>query len=160
MAILYMQHAADESVAEAQRVDEGSKTHAPAGALLQVISTTADRSCLGLGTDLQTFALHTARLDPAVHCVVAVTMAFNFKAEVHGTLEAYVGRQAREVDFDPVFPFHTRVGAKIRRVAHVYSPKDKESQFVGVLVAFDVSDPHTGTPAPAAEPLAAALGEG
>ncbi|CAE7193794.1 ppsB, partial [Symbiodinium necroappetens] len=72
VAVLYMQRIASFDVLDEQRFMEISKTHDPDGPVVQLIAIGTDPEVgkLGIGSDLRSFALHLARLDRGVDCVV------------------------------------------------------------------------------------------
>jgi len=107
--------------------------------LLQLIAIVKDPIVLGcaVGSELRTFALHLARLDPSVEAVVAVTLARSF-ADSGKSMQEYVNDHAAGISHDPIIGFHTSSGARVQRLCPGYRPEDTDNEGIGVLIRYEI----------------------
>lgn len=139
VAVLYMQRIASFDVLDEQRFMEISKTHDPDGPVVQLIAIGTDPEVgkLGIGSDLRSFALHLARLDRGVDCVVGVTRCRDFKGSGK-TMQEYVDNHVAGKVVDPIVDFHTSHGAEVLKIVSGFRPEDTDNQGFGVLIKYDL----------------------
>jgi len=137
VAALYMQRIADVEVTAQQQFESIHDAHTPTGKILQLIAISADPEVahIGVGSDLRAFALHLARLDPTIECVVAVTRARNF-INFPGSMQDYVNKHVHGTLVDPIINFHTSYGAEVQHLVHNFRPEDMDNGGIGVLVKY------------------------
>ena len=80
VAVLYTQRISSVNDVKSQKFMSISSSHDPTGRVLQLIaiSTDPDAKVVGLGSDLRSFALLLAKLDPSVDLVIGVTRCSDF----------------------------------------------------------------------------------
>jgi len=141
VAVLYMQRIQSEDDVDKQKFMEISQTHDPAGRILQLVAIATDPevSNMGIGSELRSFALHLARLDPTVDFVIGVTRCRDFKGG-KGTMQQYVDDHKAGRIVDPIVDFHTSYGAEVVRIVPDFRPEDKENEGVGVLIKYGIKD--------------------
>jgi len=141
VAVLYMQLIPSvDTVFEEDHMDISSY-HTPGGHVIQLIALIVSPtvSSLGVGSELRSFALHLARLDPNVDTVVGVTRCRNF-AGYEGTMEDYMKDHVGGKITDPVVDFHTSYGAKYVSLVKNVRPEDTKNNGVGVLIQYNVNN--------------------
>ena len=140
VAVLYMQLVSSLDAIDAQKFMEASDQHAPGGRIVQLIAISADPEAagVGVGSTLRSFALHLARVDPAVDCVVGVTRCSNFDGK--GTLEEYVRSHTDGAVSDKTLSFHTSHRAEVVRLVPGFRPEDTANSGTGVLIRYRVKE--------------------
>lgn len=108
VAALYTQRISDLAVLDEQKFQKLHETHEPDGNIIQLIAiaTHPDVSEMRIGEDLRNFALHLARLDPSVDCVIGVTRCQEFKSQSQ-SMEEYMKQHMSGLKVDPIVDFHT-----------------------------------------------------
>lgn len=141
VAVLYMQQIDNVDVVNSERFMEISEAHSPEGRVMQLIAISVDPevSTMGIGSELRAFALHLARLDPAVDTVIGVTRCRDFK-NYTGTMEQYIEDHVAGRSLDPIVEFHTSYGAKVVRLVDNFRPEDTDNYGIGVLIQYNVKE--------------------
>jgi len=141
VAVLYMQRINGIETTDNQRFMEISSTHVPDGSVVQLIAIATDPevSNLGIGSELRSFALHLARLEPTVVSVIGVTRCRDFKG-YSGSMQEYVDEHSSGKLVDPIVDFHTSFGAEAVRIVPGFRPEDVDNQGVGVLIQYNVKE--------------------
>lgn len=143
VAVLYMQRVQNLDVVDTERFMRISESHSPSGRILQLIAICVDpvTSSTGIGSQLRTFGLHLARLDPSVDCVIGVTRCHDFKASCLGLpMQEYVDAHTAGKLSDKTLNFHTAAGAKILRLVPDFRPEDVDNGGCGVLIQYLVKE--------------------
>mmetsp|Transcript_46575 Transcript_46575/g.100381 ORF Transcript_46575/g.100381 Transcript_46575/m.100381 type:complete len:425 (-) Transcript_46575:162-1436(-) len=141
VSVLYTQRVSSVDIVDEQTFMSLSDFHRPDGRVLQLIAISVDPEVrkLGIGNELRGFALHLARVEPSIDCVIGVTRCRSFQ-DFNGTMEDYVKGHVNGTTFDPVVGFHTGFGAKVQRLVHNFRPEDTENNGIGVLIKYDVNN--------------------
>lgn len=139
-AVLYMQRISQMSDTDSQHFMRISETHVSTGRLLQLIAISADPELSGggVGSDLRSFALLLARLDPGIDSVLGVTRCADFAGT--GELQAYVDEHTSGKRNDKTLGFHTTYGARILRLVLGFRPEDTANGGTGVLIQYPVKE--------------------
>ena len=140
VAVLYTQRVQAVSVVDSQKFTELSASHDPKGRVLQLISISADpeTKAVGVGSDLRSFALLLAKLDPTVDTVIGVTRCSNYSANNGSDMAGYVAGHVQGKHADKTLGFHTGYGARIARPVPGFRPEDADNGGTGVLIQYDV----------------------
>lgn len=140
VAVLYTQRVPAVSAVDSQRFMEVSASHDPKGRVLQLIAISADpeTKVVGVGSDLRSFALLLAKLDPTVDTVIGVTRCSNYSADSGVDVAGYVTGHVQGKHADKTLGFHTGYGARIARPVPGFRPEDADNGGVGVLIQYDI----------------------
>ena len=140
VAVLYTQRVPAVSTVDSQKFMELSDSHDPKGRVLQLIAISADPEAkvVGVGSDLRSFALLLAKLDPTVDTVIGVTRCSNYSANNGSDMAGYVAGHLQGKHADKTLGFHTGYGARIARPVPGFRPEDADNGGVGVLIQYDV----------------------
>mmetsp|Transcript_46853 Transcript_46853/g.109412 ORF Transcript_46853/g.109412 Transcript_46853/m.109412 type:complete len:1049 (+) Transcript_46853:34-3180(+) len=138
VAVLYTQRIPSVSAVDSQKFMDISASHDPKGRVLQLISISADADAkiVGVGSDLRSFALLLAKLDPTVDTVIGVTRCSNYSGD--GSMAGYVAGHVQGKHADKTLGFHTGYGAHVARPVPGFRPEDEDNGGVGVLIQYDV----------------------
>ncbi|CAE8682966.1 unnamed protein product [Polarella glacialis] len=139
VAVLYMQRVSTLEAVQSEKFMQISDSHTPGGRILQLIAISADPEVSGMhiGTDLRSFALLLARLDPTVDSVIGVTRCADFAGR-SGSLQDYVDGHVSGLHSDKTLGFHTGYGASVLRLVPDFRPEDTENSGTGVLIQYQV----------------------
>lgn len=139
VAVLYTQRIASVDVIFTENFIDVSSFHMDNGPVIQLIAISVDPeyTAMGIGSELRSFALHLARLDPNVDCVVGVTRCRDFK-NFRGTMEQYLEEHVAGKTVDPIVNFHSSYGAEVVGPVPGYRPEDTDNQGAGTLILYRV----------------------
>ena len=140
VAVLYTQRIPAVSAVDSQKFMDLSSSHDPKGRVLQLIaiSADADAKVVGVGSDLRSFALLLAKLDPTVDTVIGVTRCSNYSAKNGSDMAGYVAGHVQGKHADKTLGFHTGYGAHVARPVPDFRPEDEDNEGTGVLIQYDV----------------------
>jgi acyl carrier protein len=141
VGVLYTQRVASIDSVGKHRFMDLSSAHSPNGSIIQLIAVATDPqvSNLSIGSDLRSFALHLARLDPTVDSVIGVTRCRDFKG-YNGSMQEYVNSHVSGAIVDPILDFHTSFGAQVVHLVHNFRPEDADNDGTGVLIQYKVKE--------------------
>ncbi|CAJ1339116.1 unnamed protein product [Effrenium voratum] len=135
-AVLYTQRISTPQDVFKQKFQQVFAGHVPSGKVVQLIAINAHTEHRGLGTELRSFALHLARLDPLVDSVCAVTLCLDYATSGVRNLQQYVDQHVHGRVNDRILTFHTSYGAKVLGLVPGYRPEDKDNEGTGVLIQY------------------------
>ncbi|CAE7425977.1 unnamed protein product [Symbiodinium natans] len=139
-AVLYTQRIRKPEDVYRQKLQQVFEGHVEGGPVLQLIAIHAHTDHRGLGTELRSFALHLARLDPTIESVCAVTLCHDYASSGVKNMQQYVDMHLNGRVNDRILTFHTSYGAKVLGLVPGYRPEDFENQATGVLIQYKPKD--------------------
>lgn len=139
-AVLYTQRIRKPEDVYRQKLQQVFEGHVEGGPVLQLIAIHAHTEHRGLGTELRSFALHLARLDPTIESVCAVTLCHDYASSGVKNMQQYVDMHVNGKVNDRILTFHTSYGAKVLGLVPGYRPEDFENEATGVLIQYKPKD--------------------
>eukprot|EP00439_Symbiodinium_sp_Y106_P018388 s2850_g2.t1 len=146
-AVLYTQRIRKPEDVYRQKLQQVFEGHVEGGPVLQLIAIHAHTEHRGLGTELRSFALHLARLDPTIESVCAVTLCHDYASSGVKNMQQYQDMHVHGKVNDRILTFHTSYGAKVLGLVPGYRPEehrsekgDFENEATGVLIQYKPKD--------------------
>eukprot|EP00931_Biecheleriopsis_adriatica_P025506 TRINITY_DN15637_c0_g1_i1.p1 TRINITY_DN15637_c0_g1~~TRINITY_DN15637_c0_g1_i1.p1 ORF type:complete len:1163 (+),score=236.42 TRINITY_DN15637_c0_g1_i1:67-3555(+) len=158
IAVLYMQRIRSPDDVYTQKFQQVFKAATPDGRVLQLLAINSHTDHRGIGSELRSFALHLARLDPTIDSVCAVTLCMDYASSGIASMQDYVNKHLEGSVNDRILTFHTGYGASVLGLVPGYRPEDTDNKATGVLIQYRPKDWSPGllSPDEASNPVAIA----